>query len=722
MRKVGMIQSGAKDVRRAAQSLAANIPARLAPLARVAYNYSWVWAPDGEQVFRDIDAHRWRLCRQNPVRFLKEAPSEALEKAAGDLSLVARVEKLRDDLEVNLNRPSSEEAGLSPEHPVAFFCAEFGLHRSLPVYSGGLGALAGDIVKEASDRALPMVGIGLLYRRGYFHQRVDEEGWQHEYWYGTDPDRRPTAKVTGDDGLPITVHVPIWGQEVAVHVWRVDVGRVPLFLMDTELPQNTPLQRFVTARLYEGNRQIRLAQYALLGVGGMRVLDALGIDPKVIHLNEGHPALSTIELAGREVAKGMSFAEACEKVRQRVVFTTHTPVPAGNETYSPEEMTAVFPGVAEQLGTDVNGLLGLARIDPSDTKEWPGMTGLALRMSRSVNGVSKIHGAVSRGMWQPIFPDRPVEQVPITHVTNGAHLPSWISPPLHKLLDRYLGPDWSDQKRVTNPATWEAIESIPDEEIWAARQEFAERTIGWVRSETMTESLTRGDSIEYVQDKAKIFDPNALTIGFARRLAAYKRLHLLTGDPERLTRLLDGPYPVQFLIGGKAHPKDNDAKGILKVLFKFIQSNPKIGGRLAFIEDYDMGIASILVAGCDVWCNLPRPPLEASGTSGMKAAFNGALNLSVLDGWWAEAYDGTNGWAIDGTEDEDHEAKDARDASALYDLLEKEVLPLFYDRDERGIPRGWVKMMKASMRTIGPRFCATRMMNDYVNNIYTVKL
>ena len=715
--KNGIVQSGARDVRRAAQALAAHVPALLAPLARVAYNYNWVWHPDGEQVFRDIDEYRWRLCRQNPVRFLQEAPELSLEKAAADRSLVARAEALRQHLEDELNRPPSAD-GIDPEHPVAFFCAEFGLHRSMPVYSGGLGALAGDILKEASDRALPMVGIGLLYRQGYFHQRIDVAGMQHEYWYGTDPDRRPAAKISDEDGQPIDVRVPIWGEEVKVHVWRVDVGRVPLFLLDTELPENTPRQRFITARLYDGNREIRLAQYALLGAGGIRVLNALGIEPSIIHMNEGHPAAATIELVRREMRGGNSFTDACTKVRQGVVFTTHTPVPAGNETYSAREFESVFPDVAKAMGVDMENLMRLGRIWPDNRDEPPGMTALAIRMSRSTNGVSRIHGGVSRRMWQALFPGSSVDHVPITHVTNGAHLPSWIAPSLRRLLDRYLVEGWDDQQRVTDPATWEAVEDIPDEELWAVRNGLSTHLINWVKSQGVTDRLTRGDSMDYVL-KAQNLDPNVLTLGFARRLATYKRLHMVVHDPQRVLRLLEGPRPIQFLFAGKAHPRDDEAKRVLQDMFK-LKGDPRVAGRVAFLEDYDMGIASIMVAGCDVWVNLPRPPLEASGTSGMKAAFNGTLNLSVLDGWWAEAFDGTNGWGIDGTEDPNAGAKDARDARAFYDLLEHEVIPLFYDRDEKGIPRGWIKRMKACIRTIAPQFCATRMVDDYVRKIYNV--
>lgn len=715
------IRSGARDLRRAAQALARFVPARLAPLAQVAYNFGWVWHPDGEQVFRDIDAYRWRLCRQNPVRFLVEARQEHLERAAMDPKIVARVEALRDALEEDAARPAREIGeAINTRHPIAFFCAEFGLHRCLPVYSGGLGVLAGDILKEASDQALPMVGVGLLYRQGYFHQRVDAGGWQHEYWYETDPERRPCTKVTGDDGRPVVVKVPIWGEEVSAHLWRVDVGRVPLFLLDTELRENTPKQRFVTSRLYEGNREIRLAQYALLGVGGVRALGALGIVPSVIHMNEGHPATAALELVGREVAHGTPFHTAVEHVRRRIVFTTHTPVPAGNEGYSREEIAAVFPGVAQQLRTDIESLLDLGRITPNNYHEPIGMTALAIRVSRSCNGVSQIHGAVARRMWQGLYPGRGVDEVPITHVTNGAHVLSWMSPLMRELLDRHLDHGWSKPDRVADPATWKAVDKIPDEELWAVRRAINQRLIGWVKSRTVTDRLTRGDTMEYVMKAAVRFDPDVLTLGFARRMATYKRLHLLIQDPERFLRLLEGPRPMQLLYAGKAHPRDDDAKRLVVQMFG-LKGDPRVGGRIAFIEDYDMGLSSILTSGCDVWVNLPRPPLEASGTSGMKAAFSGTLNLSVLDGWWAEAYDGSNGWAIDGTEDANTAVKDARDAAALYDLIEREVIPMFYTRDGAGIPRGWVARIKASLRTVGPRFCAARMVDEYVRNIYSAR-
>jgi starch phosphorylase len=579
--------------------------------------------------------------------------------------------------------------------------------------------LAGDILKEASDRALPMVGVGLMYRQGYFHQRVDAAGWQHEYWYETDPERRPCALVTREDGSPLTVTVPIWNEQVSVSVWRVEVCRVPLFLLDTEVPGNNPRQRFLSSRLYEGNRQIRLAQYALIGIGGVRVLDALGIDPAVIHMNEGHSVVASLELLGREFERGATFVEAREKVRRRLVFTTHTPVPAGNETFTPDEMMTVFANAAQRLGERMQNLLSLGRFNLADRNEPIGMTALAMRMSRSTNGVSATHAGVARRMWQELFPAHSEEKVPITHVTNGIHVPTWISPLMRRLLDDYLKAGWHTHERITDPATWAAVDTIPNAQLWAVRQEYSRWLAHWVRSKTVTDRLARGDAMDYAMKAASTFDAEALTLGFARRLATYKRLHLLTQDPERMLSLLVGPRPIQLLFAGKAHPRDDDAKRVLARMFD-LKSDPRLGGRVAFLEDYDIGLASILTNGCGVWINLPRPHLEASGTSGMKAACNGVLNLSVLDGWWAEAYDGSNGWAIDGSEDPDAAAKDARDAAALFDLLTREVIPMYYDRDPAGIPHAWVARIKASLRTIGPRFCATRMLDEYVGRIYAL--
>jgi glycogen phosphorylase len=704
---------GHQDVQQAAEELAQRLPGPLAKLAELAFNYRWSWTPGGEATFASVAPHRWHLARHNPVRLLRETSTAALEQAAQDEGLVREVERIHAELVADLRRPHVEGAA-TVDRPVAFLCAEYGVHRSLPVYSGGLGALAGDIVKEASDLALPLVAVGLMYHQGYFHQRLDVTGWQHEYWSETDPEQMPAALVTGADGTPLKFTVPIREREVVVQIWRVDVGRVPLYLLDTRIPENNRVDRWITSRLYVGDHEVRLAQYALLGRGAVRALDLLDIDPQVVHLNEGHPALAPLEMTARDMAAGMSFDDAYGSARTRTVFTTHTPVPAGNETYSPDEVASVTGDLPEALGLDIEGLMDLARIQPGDRWQQPGMTVLGLRSARSSNAVSRRHGEVARRMWQPVFG---VEQdrVPIGHVTNGAHVPTWMAPPMRALLDRYLGEDWS--RRAADPEVWAGVENIPDAELWAVRNTLRGDLVEFVRDHSMYDRLNRGEPAHYVEAAAQTFAPDVLTVGFARRVATYKRLHLLTQDPARALALLDGPQHLQILIAGKAHPRDDEAKTVLRRLFE-LKGAPAVAGHVAYLEDYDLAMASRLVAGCDIWLNLPRPPMEASGTSGMKSAFNGGLNLSVLDGWWAEAFDGTNGWGIDGAEHDDHDAQDARDADRLYGLLDGEVLPEFCHRDEDGVPRRWVQRIKRSLQTVGPAFSATRMLRDYWEGPY----
>ena len=599
---------------------------------------------------------------------------------------------------------------------MAFCCAEFGVHGSLPIYSGGLGVLAGDILKEASDLALPMVGNGLLYRTGYFHQRIDVSGMQHEYWLDADPERLPCVPVTGADGQSLTVTVPVDDEDLAVQVWRVDVGRVPLYLLDTDLPQNSAVGRWVTSRLYESNRAIRLAQYAVLGIGGVRALQALGIEPAVYHLNEGHPALGVFELLAQARARRPDVGDdaAWQQVREQVVFTTHTPVAAGNETYARDEVLEMLGRVADASG-DRERFLALGRIDPADAAQPSGMTALALRCSRGANAVSRRHGQVARGMWQPLFPGRAPEGVPITHVTNGVHVPTWLQGPMRELLDHYLGPGWLS--RADQPETWAPVDDIPAVELWAARCAAREQLVGMVSRRAIGDRLRRGDPLDYASAGGAGFDAGRLTIGFARRLATYKRLHLVGLMPERAVALVGGARPVQFVFAGKAHPNDHEAKEVVRRLFQ-LKRAPGVARRVAFLEDYGIPLAGQLVSGCDVWVNLPRPPLEASGTSGMKSALGGGLQLSVLDGWWAEAYDGSNGWALDGSEDGDHAAQDWRDAAALFDLLEQQVVPMFHERDAAGVPQRWVRMMRRSLMTHGPRFSATRMLREYARRIY----
>jgi starch phosphorylase len=588
------------------------------------------------------------------------------------------------------------------------------------VYSGGLGVLAGDLLKEASDQAIDLVGVGILYRRGYFHQRVDLSGLQHEYWIEADPEMLPAVRVTAANGAPLSISVPVWDSDLVAHVWRVDVGRVPLYLLDTETAENSPLERWVSARLYEGTRAIRLAQYALLGVGAVRALDAMSIRPALYHLNEGHPALATVAVAARAARddsspSGNDLPSALARGRERFVFTTHTPVPAGNETYSRGELFDVLGRVADDLHFDRESLAGMCRVHPTDPAEPLGLTPLAIRAARSTNGVSERHGSVARAMWHEMFPNGTTDDVPIHHVTNAVHLPTWMAPPMRELLTRHFGAGW--ERRAADPALWASVDTIPDEDLWAVRGELRGALVTMIRRKAVVDRLARGEDIDFVQAAANAFDPDHLTIGFARRLATYKRLNLLVHDTTRALGLLDHDQPLQLVFAGKAHPLDDGAKAIAQRMFS-LKRAPTVGHRVVFIEDYDLRVAATIVAGCDVWLNLPRPPLEASGTSGMKAALNGALNLSVLDGWWIEGFNGTNGWGIDGTVDADEGAQDARDADAIYNVLEHEVKPMFFTRDATGIPRAWLERVRASLRTLGPRFSAGRMVDDYVGDVY----
>jgi glycogen phosphorylase len=707
------VTTGSQDIQRAAAALVERVPPELAPLARAAYNLRWSWTPGAAETFAAVDPHRWQLCGESPIRLLTEAPTAALQRAARDRGLPGRAAALEAAIEDDLARPAASAGAATPERPVAFFCAEYGIHASLPIYSGGLGALAGDILKEASDRALPFVAVGLLYHQGYFRQRIDASGWQHESWVQTDPERQPAALVTGDDGEPLTVSVPVGDEEIVAQVWRVDVGRVPLYLLDTDRPENGQVARWITSRLYIGGRDLRLSQYALLGVGGMRALRAMGIEPCVVHLNEGHAALTSLELARGELTDGVGLDEALATSRARTIFTTHTPVPAGNDTYDPSQMAASLGRLADGVGLELADLLALGRTHPDDDGEPFGVTQFALRTSRSANGVSRRHGEVARGMWAGLWPERSVDDVPIGHVTNGVHLPTWLGDPMRALLDRHLGDDWLT--RADDPATWEPVDAIDDAELWAVRNEQRAELAAWARERSIADRLGRDEPRDYAE--APGFGPDVLTIGFARRLATYKRLHILLRSADRIADLLDGERSIQILLAGKAHPKDEEAKHTLQALFSR-KGIPEIGRRVAYIEDYDLSIGARLTRGCDVWINVPRPPLEASGTSGMKSAVNGGLQLSVLDGWWAEAYDGTNGWALSGEVDDDHDAQDNRDADELLRLLYDEVVPQFYDRDADGLPRAWLARTKASLRTNGPAFSASRMLRDYVARMY----
>jgi glycogen phosphorylase len=706
------VNAGSNDLRAASAALRSRLPEPLHALADIAYNYRWSWTPGGPELLASVDPRRWELSLGNPVRLIEEVHPDRWRRLAGDQDFLGRLHTLERAIAERLAEPKLT-APVTDDNPAAFFCAEFAVHKSLPVYSGGLGVLAGDILKEASDMGLPLVAVGLMYRHGYFRQRIDASGWQHEYWVETDPDRVPAALVTAEDGRPVTVTVPIDDREIVAQIWRVDVGRVPLLLLDADREENELTDRWITSRLYVGDPRMRLGQYALLGIGGVRALHALGVEPGVVHLNEGHAALACLEMAR---AQGGPLDEAFEAVRRRTVFTTHTPVPAGNDTYPPAQMAEMLAGIAKELGVDAYDLVRRGRTHPEEDAEPFGVTQFALRASRIANGVSARHGEVAREMWQDLWPDRPLEDVPITHVTNGAHIPTWIGAPMRELLERHLGEGWTD--RAIDHATWEPLDAIPDEELWAARRAQRAQLLEVVRERSVMDRLARGDTAEYVQAAVDALDPDYLTIGFARRVATYKRLDLLLRDVDRALALLgDEDRPVQLILAGKAHPKDDDGKRLVQRLFE-MKSHLEVGRRVVYLDDYDLALGAAMVRGCDVWVNVPRPPLEASGTSGIKSAQNGGLQLSVLDGWWPEAFDGSNGWAISGEVDHDHGAQDWRHAHELYRLLQEEVVPTFYDRDGTGLSRSWLEMVRNSLRTIGPEFGARRMLRDYTERIY----
>jgi len=687
------------------RELAARLPDPLRPLAHLAFNFRWAWLPGGRQHFIDVDPGLWQQSCCNPRFVLESAPPGRLEALAADPAFVDRTRRLADALDADLARPAA--AGWHAESPIAYFCAEFGVHCSLPIYGGGLGVLAGDILKTASDLALPMVGIGLAYREGYFHQRLDLSGWQQEYWLRAGFEHLPMTLVGADDGTPLTVGVPIADRTVTVQAWRVDVGRVPLFLLDTDRDDNAPVDRWITARLYVGDRRLRLSQYAVLGIAGRRMLDAIGIRPGRIHLNEGHATLAPIERLAQLMSQGVSFA--LDTVRSETVFTTHTPVAAGNESYRTADVDAVLGPYLREIPLDRDTFRTLARVDGTDDAELA-ITSLALRTSGTANAVSKRHGEVARTMWRSLWPDRKPDQIPIGHVTNGVHVATWMADEMQALLDAHLPPDW--RARPDDVAMWNALDAIPDAALWATRNQLRARLVDHVRETSTMHRLRRGEPHDYVEAAARVFDPEVLTIGFARRVATYKRLYLLTHDLDRALALLEhADRPIQVLIAGKAHPQDDEAKHTLQQLMAN-RRTADFGSRVVFLEDYDLHLAPRLIGGCDVWLNLPRPPLEASGTSGMKSMLNGGLQLSVLDGWWEEAYDDEVGWAIE-TPKADAGTQDAHDASALFDLCENAVAPSFYDRDAGGVPVDWVRRIRTSMRRLVPRFASHRMLRDY---------
>ncbi|MFW6042084.1 MAG: alpha-glucan family phosphorylase [Chloroflexota bacterium] len=695
------------------------MPEKINRLPELAYNLWWSWNPYARALFKRLDYTLWRSTQHNPVQMLQEISQERLQAAAEDSAFYRHYNKVMMELDREIENGHLWFPETYPElakRPVAYFSAEFGLHNSLPIYSGGLGILSGDHAKEASDLGIPLVGVGFMYPQGYFRQRIPSHGWQEAIYEQLDMNQAPIRPVTDEHGNDVKVQVELADRPVFARIWNVNVGRVNLFLMDTDVDENDPWDRELSARLYSGDGEVRIRQEIMLGIGGVRALRMLDIHPEVWHMNEGHSAFLVLELMREKVAQGQSLQEARDEVQSHAVFTTHTPVPAGHDAFPFHMVEQYFSGMWEELGLTRDEFLSLGRHEESWGTAF-NMTVLALRTSGQVNGVSKLHGEVSRKMWQSVWPDRPVEEIPISHITNGVHLPTWLPSETQSLFNKYLGPEWVT--RQDDPGIWERLTDIPDSELWDLHATLKQKLIGFLRERVRRRWVTGSDDPTQVLTSGTLLDPNALTIGFARRFATYKRANLIFKDIDRLSRILLNTHrPVQLVFAGKAHPADDPGKMLIQSIYTHAKHN-EMGGRVAFIEDYDMHMARYMVQGVDLWLNNPLRPREASGTSGMKAAINGIPNLSVMDGWWVEGYNGANGWAIgDGTSLDDREEQDWADANAIYELLEQEIVPLFYDRDRDDIPRGWVEIMRESIRSCGPAFSTTRMLKQYTEEMY----
>ncbi len=704
-----------------ARSLARFIAPLQERLWSLARNIWWSWDQESNAVFLDLDPKRWRELNHNPVALLNEMPLAKIELRAAELVLHSRINyayrRMREYTHADRTWGATH-AGILRPRPVAYFSAEFGLHESLPIYSGGLGVLAGDHIKSASDLDIPLIGIGLFYGQGYFRQWLDQKGWQQEEYLDTDTNRLPMEPAIGVDGKAVTIEIATRKKPILAKVWRLKVGRCNLFLLDSNIEGNAPEDRELTSRLYGGDGRVRIRQELLLGVGGFRALKAMGISPGVLHLNEGHSGFAILEaIRTRMLEEGTTFAAAAPRVSREVVFTTHTPVPAGHDRFDAELIEEHLGPLADELGLTAAQLMGLGREDVHNAKETFCMTVLGLKHSRRANAVSALHGEASRQMWTGLYPNKAEDDVPIGHITNGVHVPTWLAPQMARLYDRHLGTGWHE--RSGRATTWEGIEDVDDGELWETHVGLKLRLLEFVRQRAMEQAERRGEARDTVLKLGRVLSPDALTIGFARRFATYKRANLILADIEKLTGMvLDPKRPVQFVFAGKAHPHDEPGKKVLQQIAELMYDSV-FADRFVFVEDYDINVGRHFVQGVDVWLNNPRRPLEASGTSGQKVVLNGGLNLSVLDGWWAEAYDGFNGFAIGkGTTHSLMDVHDSRDSEDLYRVLREEVVPLYYQRDSDGLPRGWIKRMKRTIRTLGWRFNADRMVMDYTLKCY----
>jgi starch phosphorylase len=691
---------------------------RLWALAR---NLWWCWDHECVALFRDLNPTRWRELNQNPIALLNELPLHEIERRAAELSLHSRINyvyrRQQEYLKAD-NTWGAEHAAVLRTRPVAYFSAEFGLHESLPIYSGGLGVLAGDHIKSASDLDIPLVGIGLFYGQGYFLQRLNRSGWQQEEYVHTDVNQCAIQPAIGKNGESVVVEIQTRSGSIRAKVWRAKVGRCDLLLLDSNVEGNAPEDRDLTSRLYGGDGRTRIRQELLLGVGGFRALRAMGISPGVLHLNEGHSGFAVLEaIRSRMQDEGIDFVTAASQIPREVIFTTHTPVPAGHDRFNADLIEEHLGPLRDQLGLSQENLMGFGRVSSNDYQEQFCMTVLGLKLSRRANAVSSLHGEVSRAMWWALYPDKPQDAVPLGHITNGVHVPSWLAPQMYRLYDRHLGIGWQEKSGAAR--TWEGIETVDDGELWETHLSLKSRMIEFVRRRACEQAERRNESQETLQTLSKLLSPDALTIGFARRFATYKRANLILADIQRLALIVNDPKrPVQFVFAGKAHPHDEPGKKVLQQIAEMMRDS-EFSEKFVFIEDYDINVGRFLVQGVDVWLNNPRRPLEASGTSGQKVVLNGGLNLSVLDGWWAEAYDGLNGFAIGtGRTHSNMDVHDSRDGEDLYRVLKDELIPLFYQRDRDGLPRGWIKRMKRTIRTLGWRFNADRMVMDYTQKCY----
>jgi len=697
-----------------------SLPKPLEPLLDIANNIWWSWHPEAVDLFVRLDRNLWHKYNHNPVRMLGNCPQETLDEAARDEGFLTSMRHVFETLQGHLVRTpwhttlKQDTDNLS----IAYFCAEFGLTECLPIYSGGLGCLAGDHLKSAAELGVPLVGVGLLYRHGYFQQYLNADGWQQEYYPDLDFSTLPISRVRDDSGRQIKVSVQLPGRDVHIGVWKVRVGRIDLYLLDTNVPENDEADRAITGQLYGGDMETRIKQEIVLGIGGVRALSACGIEPNVFHMNEGHSAFLALERIRTLIEKyNVTFDEARQFIAAGNIFTTHTPVPAGIDRFPPEMIQRYFSHYHGSLHLDMEGLLALGRENVYAQNEFFSMAILAIRTADWANGVSRLHGQVSRAMWRNIWPGISQSEVPITHVTNGVHARSWLSKDLIYLLDRYLGSRW--QNKPADQSVWQAVADLPDEELWRVHTNSRHRLVLWTRRNLCRQLEARGTNPKQAREIADQLDPNALTIGFARRFATYKRANLLLRDSDRLMRMLtDADRPIQFIIAGKAHPADGGGKDLIREMVHFSR-NSDAGHKIVFVENYDIHVARYLVQGCDVWLNTPRRGMEASGTSGMKAALNGVLNCSVMDGWWDEAYDTDLGWSIGRGETYSNlDVQDDIESQSLYNLLEQHIIPVFYDRADHGLPRNWVARMKKCIATLAPLFNTNRMVKQYTEQLY----